>query len=117
MNRDKLEELTRCAIIIGEHMAAVAKAAAKAIANHGDYPSDTADEMADYFGVNSMDELLQAIECIKEQCSMADYADDVAEIDQPEKPRPPKKIGPVNKANYVHNRPQRIARSCCHNKR
>lgn len=117
MNRDKFEELARCAIIIGEHMAAVAKAAAEAIAIYGDYLSDTADEMADYFGVNSMDELLQAIECMKEQYSMADYADDVAEIDQPEKPRPPKKIGPVNRVNYTHNRPQRVARSCCRTKR
>ena len=60
------------------------------------------------------EELQRAIEKMQEAYeSLADYADDIADIDKEEIPRPPKRIGPVNKANYTYNRPQRRARSSC----
>lgn len=47
----------------------------------------------------------------------AEMAEDpVAILPLPKKlPRPPKCTGPVNKANYTANRPQRMARSNCKN--
>lgn len=65
-----------------------------------------------------LEELLQAIARMQEAYeNLADYADDIADIDKEEIPRPPKRIGPVNKANYTYNRPQRRARSSCHIKK
>ena len=44
----------------------------------------------------------------------ADMAEEPADIPPPRKmPRPPKRTGPVNKANYTANRPHRVARSSC----
>lgn len=43
-----------------------------------------------------------------------DIAEEPSDIPPPRKiPRPPKYLGPVNKANYAANRPPRIARSSC----
>ena len=44
--------------------------------------------------------------------SLAEFAEDLVAIPTPQK-RPPKRIGPVNKANYTANRPPRVARSSC----
>lgn len=44
---------------------------------------------------------------------LAKTAEDLPPITQKKIPRPPKSIGPVNKANYTANRPLRNARSSC----
>lgn len=50
--------------------------------------------------------------------SLAAMAEEPADIPPPKKmPRPPKRAGPVNKANYAANRPQRRARSSCYIRR
>lgn len=62
-----------------------------------------------------MEAILKAIERMEEAYDLlADYGADPADIDKEEIPRPPKRIEPVNKANYTYNRPQRRARSSCH---
>lgn len=66
---------------------------------------------------DELEELLQAIERMNETECLADYAEDIADIDKEEIPRPPKRIGPVNKVNYTYNRPQRRARSSCYIKK
>ena len=114
MNSENIDELSRLCVIIVEHMTEAAKFAAQSVKIIADSFAD----LMDHYEVTSIDEMQQLIERIKENPDLlADYAEEPAEIDKPERPRPPKKIGPVNKANYAHNRPQRIARSCCHNKR
>ena len=61
--------------------------------------------------------LLQAMEEYNE-LQLADYAEEPADIDPPRKQlRPPKCLGPVNKANYTANRPARRARSSCYIRR
>ena len=43
----------------------------------------------------------------------AEMAEDMPPIITKKMPRPPKSLGPVNKANYAANRPPRVARSSC----
>lgn len=51
---------------------------------------------------------------IEEIVGTAALADDKEDILPPKKiPRPPRRTGPINKANYTANRPARKARSCC----
>ena len=114
MNEEQWEELTRACVIVGEHMAKAAEAAARVCAMVAANLSDMMEDVCDHYEVDSMAELLQAIERIKASADMGDLADDLDEIIPVKKlPRPPKRIGPVNKVNYTHNRPQRLARSCC----
>lgn len=62
--------------------------------------------------------LLRAIEEINTTCPIADFAEDPAEkIVVKKLPRPQKRIGPINKANYSANRPARRARSSCYRRR
>ena len=44
---------------------------------------------------------------------MAELAEDMPPIIHKKIPRPPKYLGPINKANYAANRPPRRARSSC----
>lgn len=72
------------------------------------WDDDKCDPMADFL---SRFEELRAQYLMDE---MAEIAEDPAIIPQPRKtPRPPKRTGPVNKANYTANRPHRVARSSC----
>ena len=81
-------------------------------------------ELTDY-----QKELLQtALDCIvdameKLAAVLQAVADAFADVDwelvkmalytRKKSPRPPKRLGPVNKANYAANRPRRVARSNC----
>lgn len=71
------------------------------------------DEKCDPFA-----ELLQALEDIQKQClldELAAFAEDPAYLATPRKvPRPPKRLGPVNKANHTASRPHKRARSSCY---
>lgn len=44
---------------------------------------------------------------------IAEFAEDMPPIIRKKIPRPPKRLGPINKANYSANRPARRARSNC----
>jgi hypothetical protein len=68
---------------------------------------------------DELQELLQAMERqLLDELQLADYAEEPADIEPPRKqPRPPKCLGPVNKANYTANRPPRRARSSCYIRR
>ncbi len=59
--------------------------------------------------------IARATEIIKDASAyFAEIAEEMADIPPPRKlPRPPKRTGPVNKANYTANRPPRVARSTC----
>ena len=68
--------------------------------------------------VDPMAELLRAMREIQEQLLMEELAVDPADLEVPRKmPRPPKRLGPVNKANYTASRPPRRARSSCYIRR
>ena len=59
--------------------------------------------------------LLEAMEEVREQVLLEELAIDPADIEMPRKmPRPPKKLGPINKENYTARRPPRQARSSCY---
>lgn len=70
---------------------------------------------------DSFAELLAAMEEVRERClldELAAFAEDPADLELPRKtPRPPKRLGPVNKANHTTNKPPRRARSSCYIRR
>ena len=113
MDNEQLEKLSHACVVIGSCLAESAKSVAELAAFLEDNLSDQLDDVDYYHAQDSIDTLIQAIEKIREVECLADYADDIADIDMEEIPRPPKRIGPVNKANYTYNRPQRRARSSC----
>lgn len=117
MNEEQMEALGRACMIIGESLSRAFDEIAAAIALFADNITDIVDDVMVYYEVDSVDEFQRAIERIKESANLADYAEEIADIDREEIPRPPKKIGPVNKVNYTYNRPQRRARSNCHSVR
>lgn len=62
-------------------------------------------------------ELLQAMEFMEAQAQMmelAEQAADMPRISTKKTPRPPKCLGPINKANHTASRPPRRARSSCY---
>lgn len=58
-------------------------------------------------------ELLQAMEQSL-QAELAELAEDMPPLPPPKIPRPPKYLGPVNKANHTASKPPRRARSSCY---
>ena len=114
MNEEQYEELRRACVIIGECCTKAVKAVAAEMAIVSANLSDIVDDVMDHYDVDNRDEFLQAIERMIASADMGDLAEDLDDITPTEKlPRPPKRIGPVNKSNYSHNRPQRRARSSC----
>lgn len=115
MNDEQWEELCHACVTVGEHLAKAAEAAARAmIIAQGCISDILADVCDSYYEADPRAELLEAIERIKALDELVDYADDLDDIIPTKKlPRPPKRIGPVNRANYTANRPQRRARSNC----
>jgi len=107
VNDEQMEQLRQACVIVGE---SIAKAVAIVALNL----SDMMDYVADHHEIDSIDALRYAIERMNAADDMGDLADDLDDIiPAPKLPRPPKRIGPVNKANYTHNKPQRRARSNC----
>lgn len=126
-----LEELTGTVVIIGDNLRNVAKAAAalaRAIAMatievgaicaafekeelYRTLPAET-DKL------DPITELLQnlaAMETLDPMTElMGELADDILLLPPPKIPRPPKYLGPVNKANHTASRPPRRARSSCY---
>lgn len=68
-------------------------------------------------GSEEYEELLRRIKEIGGATTLDDLSllsDASEDILPPKKiPRPPRRTGPINKANYTANRPARKARSCC----
>lgn len=63
---------------------------------------------------NLLEDLNRVIDNMDATDWLAQIANDPVDIPPPKKiPRPPKRLGPVNKANYAANRPPRRARSNC----
>lgn len=129
-----LDELNRALIIIGDSAQQVAKAAAsaaRAIAAATmeaiSYTTAKEKEMELYrelqAGADIQDpfaELRQAADKVAAQDFLA-AMEELAELalDMPpyfhkKTPRPPKCLGPINKANHTANRPPRRARSSCY---
>lgn len=114
MNDEQWEELQRACVIVGESMAKAAAAAVEAMVIVAANISDIVADVCDHYEDDPREELLKAIERIKELADQDNLADDLDDFIPAKKlPRPPKRLGPVNKANYSHNRPQRRARSSC----
>lgn len=62
-------------------------------------------------------ELLQAVDFMEAQAQITELAeliDDIPLLPPPKILRPPKYLGPVNKANHTASRPPRRARSSCY---
>lgn len=114
MNDEKLAELNQAFATFGECVAKAAEALAQAIVIVAYILPEMIDDLCDHYEVDNVQELQQAFERIQAPADMADLADDLDEIIPTKKlPRPPKRIGPVNKANYAANKPPRVARSSC----
>ena len=120
----QIEELKRACVIISEGFQRVADALGilaaalgTAAANAMDidpqaetWDDDKCDTIAD---LRRRLEEMYALHAKGEFTEMAEVS---ADIPPPKKiPRPPKRLGPVNKENYAANRPLRMARSNCRN--
>lgn len=70
----------------------------------------------------SMDDMPGAFAALQEAgrrlaAAIAEAVAEVVEPPRPEIPRPPKCLGPVNKANHTASRPPKRARSSCYKRR
>lgn len=119
MEKQKIEAIARSVVIVGEAAAQAARRLREALVAFEEATIREAicrieeDENRDPFA-----ELLQVMEEIRERClldELAAFAEDPADIETPRKvPRPPKRLGPVNKANFTASRPPKRARSSCY---
>lgn len=91
-------------VIALQTVAAVAQAISREI-KVVNLRNDNYDLSNEFMTITELSELIE---------KMCDLAEGSTYILQPKKlPRPPKRIGPVNKPNYIANRPQIRARSNC----
>ena len=117
MDETQLEKLTRACVIIGQNVASAVEGIKAAMA------ALQANELAFSCGCESADDMRDRLNALLRDFSEAEatgylstYADEAEPIPPPKKtPRPPKRTGPINKANYTANRPPRMARSSCNN--
>lgn len=117
MEDQQMEKLQNACIIICMACESAQEAISKAMAALSACFSDI------YIQYEQLQENLAAA-CMQEFSTLDEKAiqDFMAEIAQAyqetpppkKKPRPPKYVGPVNKANYCYNRPPRRARSSCY---
>lgn len=119
MDTPKLEAIARNLVMVGESMAIATRQLREALVAYEEAAIREAigrieeDEKCDPFAT-----LLEAMEAMREQVLMEEFAEDRAYLEAPRKvPRPPKRLGPVNKANYTASRPPRRARSSCYIRR
>ena len=119
MDDQKIEAIARSVVIVGEAAVQAARRLREALVDFEEAALREAiaeieeDEKLDPFAA-----LLQAMEEIRERClldELAAFAEDPADLETPRKvPRPPKRLGPVNKANFTASRPPKRARSSCY---
>ncbi len=68
----------------------------------------------EHYPIVTVRQILDEMYALYAMGEFADQANEPADIPQPRKvTRPPKRTGPVSKANYTANRPPRVARSSC----
>ena len=68
--------------------------------------------------VETMEKLAAALQIVADAFAEFDWGQLKEAIYTRKKlPRPPKRLGPVNKANYAASRPRRVARSNCARRR
>lgn len=122
MDDPKIEAIARSVVIVGEAAAQATRRLREDLVAFEEAALREAiaeieeDEKLDPFAA-----LLQAMEEIRERClldELATFAEDPASLETPRKvPRPPKRLGPVNKANFTASRPPKRARSSCYIRR
>ena len=115
MDETQMEDLKRACVIIGRNISSAVDSIKAAMA------ALQAKELAFSFGFDSADDMRESLNALIRDFTAAEeaissFADEAEPIPPQKKPpRPPKCLGPVNKANYTANRPPRMARSSCNN--
>ena len=121
MIEQPLEETARACVIISGYFWSVAEAIeylADAAAAFGAKAIGTETAVLWEDKSDPIEALRRAIEEKEKISELAYMAEEPADIEPPRKtPRPPKRLGPVNKVNYAENRPPRRARSSCYIRR
>lgn len=122
----KIEELKRACVVIGEGLQRVAEefraladayeiaSAAEALGVNlsrvwKECERDAIEALARVMNESGGDIAMEALQ------ELAEMVEDMPPIIHKKILRPPKRLGPVNKANYAANRPLRMARSNCRN--
>lgn len=119
MDKSELETVARILVLVAESAAIAARRLREAMAAFEEATlREAIVQIEENENCDPFAELLQAKEEIRERCLMdelAAFAEDPAHLKPPRKvPRPPKRLGPVNKANHTASRPPRRARSSCY---
>ncbi len=116
MDKPKIEAIARNLVIVAESAAIATRQLREALAAYEEAILREAigrieeDEKCDPFAT-----LLEAMREIEKQALMEELAIEPADLEAPRKvPRPPKRLGPVNKANHTASRPPKRARSSCY---
>lgn len=121
MDEQVTKKLRIVAIIESGEFARLCKAVKAVIAAFAEKATDLgtvgcqcAEDLRDPFAdlLQAMREMTGSIDTDKLQ-ELAELAADMPPFIHKKLPRPPKRTGPVNKANYTANRPPRVARSTC----
>lgn len=120
MTDQQWERLKDACVIMGESLDTTLQAARAAIDALAETISDFAtdpvleEKERDPFEalMRALDEVGGAIDRERLQ-EFAQMAEDMPPVVRKKIPRPPKRLGPANKANYTANRPPRRARSNC----
>ena len=111
----QIEELKRACVVIGEAITRAAEMLQVAIDGMASAVMGVAEAYKQEEDArNPIEELMRIAEEMEAADLLRSIANAPEDIPPPKKiPRPPKRLGPVNKANYAANRPQRLARSNC----
>lgn len=116
MDNPKIEAIARNLVIVAESAGIAVRRLREALAAFEEATLREAitkieeDEKLDPFA-----RLLEAMSEIEKQVLMEELAVDPADFEAPKKIlRPPKQLGPVNKANHTASRPPKRARSSCY---
>lgn len=113
----QIEELKRACVVIGEAIDRVAETIRVVIDGMVAAAMEVAEahkQEDDYR--NPLEDLKRVIDNMDATDWLAQIANAPEDLPPPKKIlRPPKRLGPVNKANYAANRPPRRARSNCRN--
>ena len=116
MNKQRIEDVASAVVMIGDAVAYANRKFGEAMAAFAAATFREAitkieeDEKLDPFAA-----LLEAAREIDKQILTEELAEEPADLELPRKtPRPPKRLGPVNKANHTASRPPKRARSSCY---
>lgn len=115
MDKQRIDAIANALVIVSETAAFAARKFGEAMAAFTEATLREAifqieeDENCDPFAT-----LREAMREIEKQALIGELAEDPADLELPRKtPRPPKRLGPVNKANFTASRPPKRARSSC----